>query len=424
MKKRIILWIALLPGVAAQAQTLHRTECPLGYDQYIGRVWRENLSYAAEKLNVRIADAEVKAAGVFNDPQFGVEYGNNADRRMQMGQSVSAELSKTFSPGKRAARIDLARSEQELSGALLEDYFRNLRAEATLAYLDAVKQAELFRVKQDAYENIRKLAEGDSVKYTLGKITRVDDIQSGLEAGMMYNELLQARTDLHNAFFALNLQTATFDRDTLYVPSGSLHMPERTFDPDRLVQSALDNRADLAAALKDTEVARRALMVARRERNMDFDVSLGVNHNTEVRNEIAPAPRFNGVTVGLSVPLKFSNLNKGTVQAAKYRIQQAEARYRQAELEVQTEVLQNLRQYLSLAEQVRRYETGLLEKAKSVIDGKIYSYDRGETPLLEVLNAQRTYDDLRTAYIETLYDHAAALVELERSAGIWDVVVE
>ena len=80
MKKRIILWIALLPGVAAQAQTLHRTECPLGYDQYIGRVWRENLSYAAEKLNVRIADAEVKAAGVFNDPQFGVEYGNNADR--------------------------------------------------------------------------------------------------------------------------------------------------------------------------------------------------------------------------------------------------------------------------------------------------------------------------------------------------------
>jgi len=127
MKKRIILWIALLPGVAAQAQTLHRTECPLGYDQYIGRVWRENLSYAAEKLNVRIADAEVKAAGVFNDPQFGVEYGNNADRRMQMGQSVSAELSKTFSPGKRAARIDLARSEQELSGALLEDYFRKRR---------------------------------------------------------------------------------------------------------------------------------------------------------------------------------------------------------------------------------------------------------------------------------------------------------
>ena len=49
---------------------------------------------------------------------------------------------------------------------------------------------------------------------------------------------------------------------------------------------------------------------------------------------------------------------------------------------------------------------------------------RRETPLRVQHLEQRTYDDLRTAYIETLYDHAAALVELERSAGIWDVVVE
>ena len=202
-------------------------------------------------------------------------------------------------------------------------------------------------------------------------------------------------------------------------------MPERTFDPDRLVQSALDNRADLAAALKDTEVARRALTVARRERNMDFDVSLGVNHNTEVRNEIAPRRvSLTALRWGFPYRWKFSNLNKGTVQAAKFPDPTGRSPLPAGRMEVQTEVLQNLRQYLSLAEQVRRYETGLLEKAKSVIDGKIYSYDRGETPLLEVLNAQRTYDDLRTAYIETLYDHAAALVELERSAGIWDVVVE
>lgn len=56
--------------------------------------------------------------------------------------------------------------------------------------------------------------------------------------------------------------------------------------------------------------------------------------------------------------------------------------------------------------------------------GKIYSYDRGETSLLEVLNAQRTYDEVRILYIETLYNYAASLVELETSAGIWDIAVE
>ena len=43
-----------------------------------------------------------------------------------MGEGVEVELSKTFSFGKRGANISLARSESELTEALLADYFRNL----------------------------------------------------------------------------------------------------------------------------------------------------------------------------------------------------------------------------------------------------------------------------------------------------------
>lgn len=52
---------------------------------------------------------------------------------------------------------------------------------------------------------------------------------------------------------------------------------------------------------------------------------------------------------------------------------------------------------------------------------KIYSCQRGETSILEVLNAQRTYDDIHTTYYEALFNRAAALVELEKAAGIWDI---
>ena len=53
--------------------------------------------------------------------------------------------------------------------------------------------------------------------------------------------------------------------------------------------------------------------------------------------------------------------------------------------------------------------------------GKIYSYDRGETSLLEVLNAQRTFNEIQSSYIEILVDNYMALVELERATGIWDM---
>ena len=393
----------------------------INYQTYIDLVWKQNLGYAAEKLNISIANAEVKAARIFNDIILGAEYADNDDKNMQMGRSVSVELSKTFSPGKRSANIDLAKSEKELTDALLEDYFHTLRAEATLAYFDAVMQTELFRVKQQSCENISDLARGDSIRHQLGKITKVDAIQSGLEAGISRNELIQARAELHNAYSSLDLWLGKFSGETLLVPEGTLAMSGRMFNTEELLQTALNNRADLAAAMKNVDVARMALKVSKRERNMDFDFALGYNYNTEVRNEIAPAPKFNGVTLGVAVPLKFSNINKGAIRAAEHRAQQAELNYQQAELEVQASVIQSLRKYKSMLEQVENFENGLLQDAKSVIDGKIYSYERGETSLLEVLDAQRTYDELQVNYIETLYRQVESLVELERNAGIWDI---
>ncbi len=412
---RHYITMCLLAGsLAGSAQQM----VPLSYRNYMEKVAEGNLEYAAERLNMNVSEAEVVASKVFNDPNLSVSYFNNENGSLQMGEGVEVELSKTFSFGKRGANMALARSESELTKALLADYFRNLRAEATVSYLEALKQYELYKVKQNAYENIRQLAESDSVRFTLGKIMEIDAIQSRLEAGILKNELLQAETDLHNAFSNLNLLTGSVALDTLYVPDASLRISPRDFVLADLISTASMNRADLVAAMKNKEVASRALKATRRERNTDVDLSIAISKNARVHNEEAPAPPFTGVTAGIAIPLKFSNFNKGTVRAARFREQQAET---QALLQVQTEVMQAYRSYQSLTEQVSHYENGMLHAAREVIDGKIYSYNRGEVSLLEVLDAQRTYDDVQAQYIETLFNYSAALVELEKSAGVWDV---
>ena len=405
--------------VNVYSQEIQKT---IDYRTYMERVWKQNIGYAAEKLNVGVAEAELKAAHVFNDVVLGVEYADNDDRNIMMGRSVSVELSKTFSLGKRGANIDLAESEKELTNALLKDYFHTLRAEATQAYFEAIMQTELFRVKQQSYESICSLAKGDSIRHQVGKIMKVDAVQSALEAGMSHNEVIEMRAELHNTYSSLGLWMGEFSGEALLAPEGTLAMAERIFNTEELLQTALENRADLAAAMKNVNVAQKALKVVKRERNMEFDLALGYNYNTEVRNEIAPAPKFNGVSLGVAIPLKFSNLNKGAVRAAEHRARQAEYNFQQAELEVQTSVIQSLRKYKSMLEQVRNFDNGLLRDAKAVIDGKVYSYERGETSLLEVLDAQRTYDELQANYIEALYKCIVSLVELERNAGIWDIL--
>lgn len=413
----IILTVLVCFGTVSRAQYV----APMSYRQYMEKVTSGNIEYAAERLNVNISEAEVVASKVFNDPTLSVSYYNNSEWDMQMGYGTEIELNKVFSFGKRKAGINLARSEKELTEALLADYFRNLQAEATISYLEAVKQYELHQVKQESYANIRRLAVSDSLRYALGEIMEVDAIQTRLEADILQNELLQSETELYAAFAALNLLTGCSALDTIFQPEATLQIFPRDFILSHLVATALDNRTDLVAALKNKEVAARALTLVRRERNTEIELSLSANLNGRVDNEIAPAPSFTGYAAGIAIPLKFSNLNKGNVRAARIRQQQAEAQYRQVELQIQTEVMQSYHRYQSLSEQVKRYQESLMADARRVIDGKIFSYQRGEVSLLEVLDAQRTYNDVQAQYIETLFSHASALVELERDAGIWDI---
>ena len=320
--------------------------------------------------------------------------------------------------GKRHARIDLARSQHELSKALLADFFRNLEAETTEYFLEALKQKQLFDVKLNSYQTMKRLAQADSIRLKLGSIMEIDAIQSNLEAGSLFNELLQSEADLRNAMIVLSQATGTLKTDTLWTPDGNLKFKQRSFLIGDLYKTALEKRADLVAALYTKDVANKALKVAHKERHIDLDLSLGIGNSYP---SAGTGPTATTISGGIAIPLKFSNYYKGDLKLAQFQVAQSEVLYEKAELQIRSEIAQAMQNYLAFCKQVESYDHGLIESAQNVRRGKIYSYSRGETSLLEVLNAQRTYNDIQQSYYETLFNRAVALVELEKAAGIWDI---
>jgi len=153
---------------------------------------------------------------------------------------------------------------------------------------------------------------------------------------------------------------------------------------------------------------------------IDLGLNIGFAHNTIVLNEIAPAPKHQSVSAGISIPLKFSNTNKGALRAAQFSAQQAEAEYDAVLLQIRKEVEQCYNSYVSAYRQAELYQNSSLTDAASILEKKKYSYTRGETSLLEVLDAQRTANEVFRNYYEALYNANASLVSLCRSAGIWD----
>ncbi|HSZ72996.1 MAG TPA: TolC family protein [Cytophagaceae bacterium] len=422
-KSLLIGSILLLVSLYSSAQvdtTFKRIN--LNYSDYMTLVGKNNLSLAAEKFNVDIAEAQIENAKVFPDPELSFGWFDNGQRRMNMGNGYNSRLGWTLElGGKRKARIDLARSEAELAKYLLQDYFRNLRADATLSYLQALTNKFLFNVQWSSYQSMNQLAQSDSIRFRLGSIMNVDARQSKLEAGKMLNSVYQGEVEWKMSLVNLSLLLAMKQSDSLIYPSGDFSKFVREFDLPTLIVEAQNNRADVLAALQNKNVSQNMLKLAKANRVIDLGLGAGFTYASYDRNIIAPTPSYSQVGAGVTIPLKFSNNYAGDLKAAYYNNLQSDVYYKQIELKIQNEIIQAYYNYLSSQKQVQQFNSGLLTEAKKVFDGKRYSYQRGETSLLEVLNAQRTYNDVQQNYYQALYNYTAALVELERAAGIWDI---
>ena len=391
----------------------------LKFADFMDLVGRRNLDYAAAHYEVSKAEAAIEIAKVFSDPVLSIGLSQDHEGNLATGHGVNGGLSETIDLfGKRTARIDLARSQHELSKALLSDFFRNLQAQTAEIFLATLKQKQLFDVKLNSYQTMKRLAEADSIRLKLGSIMEIDAIQSKLEAGSLYNEYLQAEADLRNSMIQLSQTTGVLTEDTLWIPEGNLKFKQRAFKFADLYNVAREKRADLVAALYTKDVAGKALKVAHKERNIDIDINLGIGNSYPSSGS---GPTATTVSGGIAIPLKFSNYYKGELKQAQFQVEQSEVLYKKAELQIRSEIAQAMQNYLAYCKQVDSYDHGMIESAQNVRKGKIYSYSRGETSLLEVLIAQRTYNDIQQSYYETLFNRAVALVELEKAAGIWDI---
>ncbi len=417
----ILLLISTTDILFPQKEAIYPSR-PVTLSQYLVSVMKGNLGYIAEQFNVSIAVAELKAARVFPDPEISLAYSNNEDKKLQMGQSFEAGMSYPVSLGnKRGANVSLAKSQLELSQLILDTYFQNLRAEAALSYFSGLRSKKIYLLQKEIGEQLTRLAITDSIRFSTGEASEIDALQSSLEARSQFSEVYQSFADMQNTLINLTRLEGKKFNDTINDPVGDFPLKHRDFNLDDLLINAVRNRADLMVAVKNKEVSDKYLNLLKANRAFEFSLEAGYSYNSIVKNEIAPAPAYNGLSAGLAIPLKFSNLNKGSVESAELAIRQSQTFYEETESQIISEVIQAYNNFIAQNKKLEHYNLGLVEDAGKILQGRIYSYQHGESGLIDVLNARRTYTELQLNYIEALFDYSTALIELERAAGIWDL---
>lgn len=389
---------------------LQTTAQEISYNEYMKRVFSNNIALTAKKLDIDIAEAAVKSSKVYNDPTLAVSYTNNEDWSKELGQGIEFELSKSFTFGVRHGRIDVADKERRQTVALLEEYIRNFRANATIAYLEHIRANMMLQETTEMYNDITEVANNDSIRFHKGDIAESNWLESRMAQGIARNamfeaEALQSNTAIMLGYFMGDIVNAETLRGT-----GTLEISGEPAPLNEYLRTAIEHRPDIVVALSQADIVEAKLKFNKAQRRPELNVNIGATYNFS-------NPDFTTLKAGIAIPLKFSSLNKGTRMIDETLLKQANIEANEARLLVETEVMQAYSDFKYSAKQAETFSTKMLSDMKRVVESKRKAYELGEISFLDYLIVERSENEMRQQYIDALFGKAAAWVELQHAIG-------
>jgi outer membrane protein, heavy metal efflux system len=420
-----------LASLGLAAQSAPGPAQPMTYAAFLQAVFRSNLDAAAQKYNVTSAEAQITINRLFPDPQLsaGVAstelYGpakSSFPSQSTVGVSWTLELG-----GKRSARIAVAEDGLKKAQADLGTFLSQLYVTASSAFVDALKARLALDRKRQTLHGLEEVVRLNEIRHRAGDIGGVELAQSRVEAKRFEGEAWQAEADVKAADAALLqlLGGAAPDRMAAQ-PAGDLNIPLRSPTLADLLPRALAARPDLLSARLALQQASSQKRLAEANRWVDLGLSAGLTHTPPVYPTgldaggspfPSPMPMSNALSFSVSVPIPFSRHQRGELVQAEASLRQAQLQVQSAELKVRTDLEATLAQYEAAARQLGAYRDGVLQDTDKVLEGVTFSYRKGNASLLELINAQRTLNEVYLAYYDALSNHAKALILLDQAAG-------
>jgi outer membrane protein, heavy metal efflux system len=364
-------------------------------------------SIEAASAGVRAAEAARTVAGYRPNPTIVAETENVAGSGQYRGLRSAETTAGVALPielgGKRSARIAVAEAQGSRAQIAAAIAAADLRLAVTQAYVEAVAAERRLATARDQAGIAREALRAASVRVRAGRASpieeqRADVLRINAEAAVERAERLTivARDNLARRVgqpITGALDLAWLDRVEGYGPA--------------LSREPIGTLA-LAAAQADVTTAAAQVRLARSQRVPDVTVSASARR-LEATNDVA-------AVFGVSIPFPVFNRGSAAVIQASAQRDQAEALRRVAELDA-AQALGNAEAEVANAATTARAATGpALAAAQEAARIARIGYREGKFGQLDLLDAERTLSQTRTAAIDALAAYRDAQARRDRLA--------
>lgn len=398
--------IVLLPTPSLGQESLSVT-----LPDALARVKEKNPELLAARQELEIARGRLVKAQYPNqfNPALG---GGAAQRHFSTGPGGSTDFDLTLSQelevaGQRGKRIEeaeknLARVTQQVKdrerltvGQVKDAFYRSL-------YLK--RRLELFQTVETLNRRLRDIA---ASRFQAGDVAKMEVNVAEVRLGQARKDTIVAGRDYRNALQELERLLGIEPVGRL-TPNGQLTIHPQPFQPDHLLQMALENRPDLQAAV--TEQQRVAAETALTRRLIVPNPTLQAFYRREEGGQT--------ITGGaLSFPLPLFDRKQAELTQLAGRAGQARYERQGTELRIQQEVRDALRSYEAAREEVAVFEIAVLDRAAENFQLIETAYREGKIDLFQVVVVQNDLVNAQLSYADSLWDYWAAHTALERAVG-------
>jgi outer membrane protein, heavy metal efflux system len=420
------LAIMLLPRAALAAAPDMPPSAPparVEFPAYVERVLTSSPDLSAAREGVAIARAQIDVAKVFPDPELTAGLTSLDLSHRGSATSAGASLSVPVElGGKRGARVAVARSGLEAAHFDYAEAVRTLRASAVNAFADALHARLALTQKEGVFSNLRRLVAINERRLAAGDVPEVALVQSRVEARQFEADVFTAvgeRKALDVALLQL-LGPAASAAPAGLDPTGDLRSVASAVDVPRVL-AMVEKRPDVRAATARVDQAGKQVKLEEARRVIDISVGVAWQHNFAVSGE-GGSPAADLIGASLSIPLPFSRVYQGELEAARSARRQVESQLESVRARAESEIRQALARYDAAAARVKLYDSGTLTDADAVLEKTLYNYQRGGATLTDYIVAQRTASDVHLAYLDALNERAHALAAVEQASGLSDLV--
>ncbi len=306
--------------------------------------------------------------------------------------------------GKRRSRQASAQAGVEGAKAQFFDAKRTLDLAVSRAYVAAAQGEENVRVLKQSAGTLRQEAQLAEVRLKAGEISASDKSQIEinaerfeLDARAAEAAAAQSRVTLETLLGLAHPKGEVVLQDRLESLVGSLPQPK--------TNAAIFLRPDVLAAEAAFNKAEADLRLQRANRIPDPTALAQYEHN--------PPDFPNSIGVGLSFPLPVWNRNRGNILAAEAAREQARLAFEKAKAQAMADIAIARLAYADATSRWEQYRDSIRPKSEQIRKTIAYAYQRGGASLLDLLNAERTDNDVRLAAAQAATDTVVTTAALQ-----------